>query len=102
MKDTSQGRRMPQTAMDVTVPDVKAAEYNLSEIDGGLQLIVNVPKLESMKGVNLDVTEMRASLSFPSTAALKPLQVSSHRRSSLKALEPNFQRKATNSQSVCL
>jgi len=50
-------------------------EFELKEVPEGLQLVVSVPGLSSMQGVNLDVTERRASLAFPVAVTLKPLQV---------------------------
>lgn len=59
------------------VPERKAPEFHLDRDDneGLLQLVVDVPGLESMKGVDLDVTESCASLVFPSAVGLKPLKV---------------------------
>lgn len=59
------------------VPERKAPEFKLERDDneGLLQLAVSVPGLESMKGVDLDVTESCASLAFPSSMGLKPLKV---------------------------
>lgn len=57
------------------VPDSRAPAFTLSEVSDGLQLVVSVPALGSMEGVELDVTERRASLAFPAGTDLKPLQV---------------------------
>jgi len=59
----------------VKTAERKAPEFELKEVPEGLQLVVSVPGLGSMQGVNLDVTERRASLAFPTAATLKPLQV---------------------------
>merc|ERR1711865_1072733 len=59
------------------VPELKVAEFTLERDDneGLLQLAVSVPGLESMQGVELDVTDSLASLVFPSSVKLKPLKV---------------------------
>merc|ERR1719453_2193733 len=59
------------------VPERKAPEFTLDRDDneGLLQLVVDVPGLKSMKGVDLDVTDTCASLAFPSASGLKPLKV---------------------------
>lgn len=55
----------------------QVAVFSLSEVDNGegkrLRLVIEVPKLESMEGVDLDVTERRATVTFPS--GYRPLQV---------------------------
>jgi len=63
--------------MTVKVPEYKVAEFTLERDDteGLLQLVVGVPGLLSMQGVDLDVTESCASLVFPSSVGLKPLKV---------------------------
>jgi len=63
--------------MTAKVPQRKAPEFTLDRDDneGLFQLVVDVPGLESMKGVDLDVTESCASLAFPNSVGLKPLQV---------------------------
>lgn len=58
-----------------TTPERKPPEFKLSETLDGLQLVVDVPGLDSMQGVDLDVTDRRASMKFPSAAAIRPLQV---------------------------
>lgn len=59
------------------VPERKAPQFKLDRDDneGLFQLIVDVPGLDSMKGVDLDVTESSASLAFPSSVGLNPLKV---------------------------
>lgn len=59
------------------VPEMKTPEFTLERDDneGLLQLVVDAPGLESMKGVDLDVTESCAALVFPSSVGLKPLKV---------------------------
>merc|ERR1711862_874893 len=59
----------------VKMPERKAPEFTLSETPAELQLVLAVPGLSSMQGVNLDVTERRASMDFPSAVGFKPLQV---------------------------
>lgn len=61
----------------VKVPEMKAPEFTLERDDteGLFQLVVDVPGLASMQGVDLDVTESLASLAFPSAVGLKPLKV---------------------------
>lgn len=63
----------PSTAVKKT--ERPAPEFELKEVPEGLQLAVSVPGLSSMQGVNLDVTERQASIGFPASVALKPLQV---------------------------
>jgi len=55
----------------------KAPEYKIvvDDNEGLLQLVVDVPKLESMQGVDLDVTDKCASIAFPSSVGLSPLRV---------------------------
>lgn len=53
----------------------KAPAFTLSEVSDGLQLVVSVPELSSMEGVELDVTERQATLVFPAEIELRPLQV---------------------------
>eukprot|EP00931_Biecheleriopsis_adriatica_P087416 TRINITY_DN61895_c0_g1_i1.p1 TRINITY_DN61895_c0_g1~~TRINITY_DN61895_c0_g1_i1.p1 ORF type:complete len:540 (+),score=166.51 TRINITY_DN61895_c0_g1_i1:71-1690(+) len=65
----------PRQQVEAKAPTQKAPEFTLSEVSDGLQLIIQVPELESMKGVDLDVTERRASVAFPAAVGLKPLQV---------------------------
>jgi len=65
----------PKTAVAPKAPTSKSPEFSLSEVADGMQLVIHVPELDSMKGVDLDVTERRASVAFPGTAGLKPLQV---------------------------
>jgi len=57
--------------------ELKVAEFTLERDDneGLLQLAVSVPGLDSMKGVELDVTDSLASIVFPSSVKLKPLKV---------------------------
>eukprot|EP00933_Yihiella_yeosuensis_P072827 TRINITY_DN81365_c0_g1_i1.p1 TRINITY_DN81365_c0_g1~~TRINITY_DN81365_c0_g1_i1.p1 ORF type:complete len:549 (+),score=133.68 TRINITY_DN81365_c0_g1_i1:149-1795(+) len=64
-----------KTEVAAKTPDRRSPEFTINEIDDGLQLIIKVPELESMKGVDLDVTEKAASVIFPSSVGLKPLKV---------------------------
>lgn len=64
-----------KSSVTVKAPERKAPDFTLTESGDGLQLAIAVPQLTSMQGVNLDVTERRASLDFPSSAGLRPLQV---------------------------
>jgi len=64
-----------KTSVSVKVPEYKPPEFTLTQVPGGLQLVVSVPGLASMKDVSLDVIERRASLAFPASVGLKPLQV---------------------------
>merc|ERR1712139_511063 len=73
-------QKSPQASkpsISAKVPEKKTPEFTLDRDDneGLLQLIVDVPGLESMKGVDLDVTDTCASLAFPSASGLKPLKV---------------------------
>merc|ERR1719498_318766 len=67
----------PKPGITAKTPEKKAPEFTLDRDDneGLLQLVVSVPGLESMKGVDLDVTEDCASLDFPSSVGLRPLKV---------------------------
>jgi len=79
--------------MNVKTQEYKAAEFALNETADGLQLLVTVPGLESMKGVNLDVTEKVASLAFPNNAGLKPLQVELPTAVNPQAVRAKFSKK---------
>lgn len=59
------------------VPESRIPDFTLDRDDtnGLLQLVVGVPGLESMQGVDLDVTETSASVVFPRHVGLKPLKV---------------------------
>jgi len=59
----------------VKLPERKAPDFNLQQVPEGWQLVVSVPGLASMQGVSLDVTERQASMAFPGSTGLKPLQV---------------------------
>jgi len=63
--------------INAKVPERKVPEFTLERDDneGLLQLVVAVPGLESMQGVDLDITETCASLAFPSAVGLRPLKV---------------------------
>jgi len=67
----------PKPSVTAKVAEKKAPEFTLERDDneGLLQLLISVPGLESMKGVDLDVTESCASLAFPSSVGLRPLKV---------------------------
>mmetsp|Transcript_126492 Transcript_126492/g.247988 ORF Transcript_126492/g.247988 Transcript_126492/m.247988 type:complete len:332 (+) Transcript_126492:3-998(+) len=64
-----------KSSVKVKVPEYKAPEFELNETLESLQLAVSVPVLESMQGVELDVTERRATLGFPANSGLWPLEV---------------------------
>lgn len=64
-----------QQPVAAKLPDRRVPEFVLNDVEDGLQLIIQVPELESMRGVDLDITERRASLVFPASVSLKPLQV---------------------------
>jgi len=51
----------------------RSAEYSLTATEEGHQLQIHVPELDSMKGVDLDVTQESATIVFPHS--LMPLQV---------------------------
>jgi hypothetical protein len=76
-KPKSDAAQALEPSIAAKVPERKAPEFTLDRDDneGLLQLIVDVPGLESMKGVDLDVTDTCASLAFPSASGLKPLKV---------------------------
>jgi len=59
------------------VPELKTPQFTLERDDneGLLQVVVDVPGLESMKGVDLDVTDTLASFVFPGGVRLRPLKV---------------------------
>lgn len=65
----------PKQPVAPKLPDRRVPQFVLNDVEDGLQLIIQVPELESMRGVDLDVTERRASLVFPASVSLKPLQV---------------------------
>jgi hypothetical protein len=73
--EARQGTAEKKPSVAAKVPECKAPEFTLSEEADNMRLTVSVPRLESMQGVSLDVTEQRASLAFPGGAGLKPLQV---------------------------
>lgn len=56
-------------------PERQAADHSLTEGEGSLLLAISVPELDSMKGVDLDVTKEAATVVFPASANLRPLQV---------------------------
>jgi len=68
----------PASQAKVKAAEKKAPDFTLDRASGDeslLQLVVSVPGLESMQGVDLDVTDLCASLAFPSSMGLKPLKV---------------------------
>jgi len=71
---------LPQAQKPTTTakaPESKIPDFTLDcdDKEGLLQLVVDVPGLESMQGVDLDVTETSASIIFPRHVGLKPLKV---------------------------
>lgn len=60
---------------DGKAPEMKSPEFKLSDEGDDLCLSIAVPGLESMHGVNLDVTEQHAILEFPLESNLNPLRV---------------------------
>merc|ERR1712139_432382 len=73
-------QKSPQASkpsISAKVPEKKTPEFVLDRDDneGLLQLVVDVPGMDSMKGVDLDVTESCASIDFPSNVGLRPLKV---------------------------
>jgi len=83
----------PRPGLSVKKQECKTADFTLSEVSEALQLVVSVPGLESMKEVSLDVTEKRASLGFPGSAGLKPLQVELPTVVVPKAVKAKFSKK---------
>jgi HSP20 family molecular chaperone IbpA len=69
----SAGAKPPSVA--VKAKELPTPDFTLTEADGALQLVISVPGLASMQGVDLDVTERSASLCFPSEVSLRPLKV---------------------------
>lgn len=67
----------PKPSVAAKMPERRAPKFTLERDDneGLLQLVIDVPGLESMKGVDLDVTDACASLAFPSSIGLRPLKV---------------------------
>lgn len=65
----------PNSKIEAKAPESKAPEFTLSNEADSLRLTIAVPGLESMQGVNLDVTEQRAVLEFPQGIGLNPLRV---------------------------
>ncbi|CAE8632746.1 unnamed protein product [Polarella glacialis] len=60
------GVAQPKVPAVPKVPERKAPEFTLNQVTDGMQLIIHVPGLESMSGVDLDVTERQAAVAFPS------------------------------------
>jgi len=83
--------------------ELASAEYRLEEaVDfDGLRLIVSVPGLTSMQGVNLDVTERSTSLDFPSSAGVRPLKVDLPVAVAQTSVSAKFSKKA-HQITVCL
>lgn len=73
----SQTPQAQKPSIAAKVSDKKTPEFKLDRDDneGLLQLVVDIPGLDSMKGVDLDVTESCASLDFPGNLGLRPLKV---------------------------
>lgn len=71
-RQASQSNTSPITAK---THERKSPDFKLTETVDGLQLVVFVPELRCMEGVDLDVTERKASLDFPSGIGLRPLHV---------------------------
>jgi hypothetical protein len=63
------------TKVSVKTPERKKLDFTLTEVADDLQLVVLVPELRSMEGVNLDVVERKVSLDFPSSLGFQPLHV---------------------------
>jgi hypothetical protein len=64
----------PSTGTSTSGP-ASTPEYDLKIEFASLLLTVNVPLLDSMQGVDLDVTDRTATLAFPKGSNLKPLTV---------------------------
>jgi len=63
-------------SLNVKTSSLQVPSFKLNETaSDALQLVVEVPGLLSMHGVDLDVTDRRAMLDFPAGAGLRPLQV---------------------------
>lgn len=63
---------------EVKAVEKKAPDFTLDRApddESQLHLVVSLPGLESMQGVDLDVTDSCASLAFPASMGVKPLQV---------------------------
>lgn len=87
-----------KTSTVVKRPELAMPEFSLSEVSDGpdgalLRLVVEVPNLESMQGVDMDITERRATISFPPEARLRPLQVELKKAVVPTAVKAKFSRK---------
>jgi len=89
------GGEAQRSGMAVKKQESKSADFSLNEISDGLQLVISVPGLESMKNVNLDVTDRRAALEFPSAAGLKPLQVDLPKSVAPQSVKAKFSKKTS-------
>ncbi|CAJ1342460.1 unnamed protein product [Effrenium voratum] len=63
-----------QAAPAARLDERRSAEYSLTAVEAGHQLQIHVPELDSMRGVDLDVTQDCAAVVFPHS--LQPLKVS--------------------------
>mmetsp|Transcript_128763 Transcript_128763/g.223306 ORF Transcript_128763/g.223306 Transcript_128763/m.223306 type:complete len:534 (-) Transcript_128763:233-1834(-) len=75
MPDLGGGKQQSEKKVAAKVSTSKPPEFTLTREAEGLQLVIAVPGLESMSGVDLDVTEQSASIAFPASVGLKPLKV---------------------------
>jgi hypothetical protein len=73
--DNPQEPEATKPSVVAKVPERKAASFTLENKEDHLELVVAVPGLDSMQGVDLDVMDRSASMTFPSRVALKPLKV---------------------------
>jgi hypothetical protein len=73
--DNPQEPKASKPSIAAKVPERKAPTFTLEEKEGYLEMVVAVPGLDSMQGVDLDVRDRSASMAFPSRVALKPLKV---------------------------
>lgn len=73
--DNPQEPQAPKPKIVAKVAERKAPQFSMDRKDDLVELVVDVPGLDSMQGVDLDVTDKSASMSFPSHVGLKPLKV---------------------------
>lgn len=82
-----------QTSIVAKTYEAKVPEFELKESPDGYLLSLSVPGLESLKDVNLDVTDTNASLSFPAGSGYKPLKVELSARVLTTSVKAKFSKK---------
>lgn len=92
------GDSATSNSLKVTAPKLQAPEFTLTEAKEGesFQLVISVPGLSSMKGVDLDVCEHDASIVFPASSNLRPLKVELPKAVNTSATRAKFSKKMQN------